>query len=258
MLKTKERRILKIEELKSIKTIPVDISDSLQKLRENQSFHTPYKDEIRLLSCIKHGDISKLFEELGNLMKDGIFVGQMSKNNLQQKKYMAVSCITLATRYAIQGGLNESEAYRFSDVTICEIDSINDEDQVIGHLAIKIAELTKAVKDNSEKMLYSPHVRKCMAYINKNLNKKIKIKDIADECGLSCDYISQIFKKEVGETISSFIIRQKLETAESLLFNGVDNNKISYMLGFCSQSHFISSFKKYYGKTPKEYMLDMK
>lgn len=39
----------------------------------------------------------------------------MSENSLMQRKYMAVSSITLATRYAIQGGLNEDEAYSFSD-----------------------------------------------------------------------------------------------------------------------------------------------
>ena len=43
-----------------------------------------------------------------------ITVGQMSDDELKQQKYMAVSFITLATRYAIQGGMNENNAYSFS------------------------------------------------------------------------------------------------------------------------------------------------
>lgn len=249
---------MNIEELFSIKTVSAEISESIQKQRETQNFHTPYKDEIRLLSCIKQGDTKKLFEELQTLTTNGIFVGQMSENDLQQSKYMAVSCITLATRYAIQGGLDEMRAYRFSDMLIREIDALDSSQKIIAHLAEKIAELTEAVAENAKQFRYSPHVRKCMTYIYKNLNNKISVDDLARECGLSNDYLSHIFKKEVGESISNYILRQKLETAQTLLFDGIDSGKVCYMLGFCSQSHFISSFKKHFGVTPGQYIGEVK
>ncbi len=38
--------------------------------------------------------------------------------------------------------------------------------------------------------------------------------NIADYCGISADYLSQIFKKEMDENLSTYILRQKLEKAK--------------------------------------------
>ena len=106
----------------SIKIIPKEIAKSQSKAFVNGLHHTPYRDEIRLFSCIKQGNLKKLIFELKQLGIQNITVGQMSDDDLQQHKYMAVSFITLATRYAIQGGLNENLAYRFSDDFILKVD----------------------------------------------------------------------------------------------------------------------------------------
>ena len=187
-------------------------------------------------------------------MGSGIVVGNMSSSNIRQHQYMAVSCITLATRYAIQGGLDETEAYNFSDDFIRTVDTIDTSAHIMEYVAEKIIELTNLVAANSKRLKYSPYIRKCMSYINKNLHNKISVSDLAEECGLSADYISHLFKKEVGENLSSFILKQKLEVSKTLLFEGFDNNKICFTLGFCSQSHFISAFKKEYGITPREFV----
>lgn len=245
---------MNVYELLSLKIIPQEISDSIYAQRKANTFHTPYKDEIRLFSCIKQGNLEMLIEQLKNFMGSGIVVGNMSQNNSRQHKYMAVSCITLATRYAIQGGMNEADAYNFSDDFIRTMDTIEEPMKIMEYLAEKIIELTNLVASNSKRLKYSPHIRKCMAYINKNLHKKISVKDLAAECGLSEDYISHLFKKEVGDNLSSYILKQKLELSKTLLFEDFDNSKISYTLGFCSQSHFISAFKKEYGITPGEFI----
>lgn len=245
---------MNVYELLSLKVIPQEIADSIYEQREANTFHTPYKDEIRLFSCIKQGNLEMLIEQLKSFMGSGIVVGNMSSDNTRQHKYMAVSSITLATRYAIQGGLNEADAYNFSDDFIRTIDTIENPMHIMAYVSEKIIELTNLVAANSKKLKYSPHIRKCMAYINKNLHRKITVKDLAEECGLSEDYISHLFKKEVGENLSSFILKQKLELSKTFLFEGFDSSKISYTLGFCSQSHFISAFKKEYGITPREFI----
>lgn len=96
----------------------------------------------------------------------------MSENSLMQRKYMAVSSITLATRYAIQGGLNEDEAYSFSDRFIKNIDNLESDAEVMGCLLKNIYSLTQNVAKSKRELKYSPHVRKCVSYISKNLNKK--------------------------------------------------------------------------------------
>lgn len=242
---------MELRELLNIKVLPHRITDSLYQL-ENKLFHLSYKDEVSLFTCVKNGDLQALFTKIKIL--DSITVGKMSDDVLQQYKYIAVSSMTLATRYAIEGGLNESDAYAYSDLFINKIDNCTDCNTIIQLLAQGIVKLTNTVAEEKKKQAFSPHIQKCITYISKNLNKKIKITDLADACNLSCDYLSCLFKKEMNENLSSYILRQKLETAKQLLLEGVDAATICTTLAFSSQSHFISTFKKQYSLTPKEFV----
>lgn len=241
-------------ELLSINVIPEKVAKSVFLKSEQGISHTPYKDEIRLLSCIKQGDSSRLLQEIIPFVQNGIFVGEMSQNDVMQYKYMAVSSITLATRYAIQGGLDEHTAYNFSDEFIRKVDALNEPSKIMEHIAAKILELTNMVKKNRERVKHSPYIRKTINYINDNINKRITVGELAKDCGISADYLSHLFKREMGENLTSYILRQKLEISKTLLWEGYDNSKICYALSFCSQSHFISSFKKQYGITPTEFL----
>ena len=142
-------------------------------------------------------------------------MGRMSDDELMQHKYMAVSTITLATRYAIQGGLNETKAYEFSDRVIKKIDKLTDKNEIFMCLGIEIVKLTEDVKKNKKQPEFSPHIRNCMKYINENLSQKISVSSVANHYGISADYLSQIFKKEMDENLSSYILRQKLEKLKS-------------------------------------------
>lgn len=239
---------MKIGELITIKTVDdkktSDISDEK---------HTPYAAEIRLFSCVQAGDIDQILDELKNL-QFSVNVGRMSEDDIMQYKYMAVSAITLATRYAIQGGVNEAEAFRFSDRVIMTVDSMDTKEKILLFLAGEILELTKTVKKCKEHPIHSPHIRKCVRLIDKNLNKKLSVTFLADSCGISCDYLSQIFKKEMGENLSSYIARKKLQKAKEMLLDKCTNEQICKELKFSSHSHFITAFKKQYNMTPSEFI----
>lgn len=215
--------------------------------------HTPYSAEIRLLSCVQQGDIESLIAQLENL--DSIIVmGRMSDNEIMQYKYMAVSAITLATRYAIQGGLNETKAYEFSDRVINAIDKLTEKNEIFMCLGFEIIKLTEDVKRNKKQPEFSPHIRNCIKYINENLSKKITVSSVAVHCGISADYLSQVFKKEIGENLSTYILRQKLQKAKILLLKGANEKEICLEAGFSSQAYFITVFKRFYKMTPSEYI----
>lgn len=234
---------MNIGELVTVKTIE---KNTLEK-------HTPYSAEICLFSCVQQGDIDSLMMQIKNL--DSLIVmGKMSDNELMQHKYMAVSTITLATRYAIQGGLNENKAYEFSDRVIKTIDSLNDKNEIFMCLGIEIIKLTQDVKKNKKQPEFSPHVRNCIKYINENLSRKISVSSVANYCGISADYLSQIFKKEMDENLSTYILRQKLEKAKILLLKGANEKEICNEAGFSSQTYFITAFKRFYKMTPSEYI----
>ena len=159
----------------SIRVIPKSVKEETGHHALERLHHTPYRDEVRLFSCLQRGDLKKLIYELGQIGIQNITVGQMSENDLQQQKYMAVSFITLATRYAIQGGLGESDAYAYSDDFIRRIDAASAKRTVHAAIVDGAIELTNMVSRAQKDLTYSPHVRRCIAYINKNPDRKLTV-----------------------------------------------------------------------------------
>ena len=86
-------------------------------------------------------------------------------------------------------------------------------------------------------------------------NSEFSIKLISDKTGLSR---SNLFRKLKGLTNMSpvdLVIRIKLNHASELLKNNKSKriNEIAYESGFNDPKYFSTLFKKFYGKTPKEY-----
>jgi AraC-like DNA-binding protein len=86
------------------------------------------------------------------------------------------------------------------------------------------------------------------------MHSKISLAELAKACCLSETYLSTLFKKEVGINISTYIMRQKIKTAQEMLLNTKLSAKdIGYYLNFSTQSYFINCFKRECGMTPRQF-----
>lgn len=99
-------------------------------------------------------------------------------------------------------------------------------------------------------------VEKVNSYITQNIsNPDLSVEMLALELGLSR---SQLFRKirSVFETTPSEIIRiERLKYSKKVLLElNFNINEVADHVGFKSTPYFITSFKKYYGITPKEYL----
>lgn len=238
---------MKIGELITIKSLDAVSSEK----------RTPYMTEIRLFSCIQQGDLPALMKQIREIGSE-ITAGHMSEDAVMQYKYMAVSAITLATRYAIQGGLNESRAYAFSDAFIKTVDKTETKDEILYHLGTQMIALTELVAKSKTQPQFSPHVRKSIAFINTHFSERITVRAIADDCGVSPDYLSRIFKKEMGEPVSAFVMRKKITAAKEYLVQGKSVSETAHLLGFSSASHFGKAFKVVCGLSPAAYVSNIR
>ena len=91
-------------------------------------------------------------------------------------------------------------------------------------------------------------------YVQHNLSKPIDVEALADSMFISRTHLAAKFKQETGMTLTDFILIEKIEEAKRLLrYSDKSLSLIADYLGFSSQSHFTRAFKKYSGKTPREY-----
>lgn len=238
---------MNLGELISIKTLDEN-SEAFSKEK-----HTPYRTEIKLFSCIQLGDSKKLMDELKKIDLT-IIAGKMSDNNLTQYKYLAVTTVALAIRYAIQGGLNEKQAYDFADKVINNVDKMNSDSKILSYIANEILLLTEMVNKSKICPVQSPHIKKCICYINENIGRKITVNELAGLCNISPDYLSHIFKSEIGEKLSTYILKAKTEKSKEYLTQGKNYKEICSLLGFSTPAHYSTVFKKFYNMTPAEYL----
>ena len=108
-------------------------------------------------------------------------------------------------------------------------------------------------KMNKEKSVQS-QIDKIVDYIQKNIQKNIGRKEIADAVYLNPEYLSRLFKKEKGISLSEFMLQEKMKIAESLLKNtNFSVGIIASKVGYTNFSHFAQAFKKTYGVSPSDY-----
>ncbi len=97
-------------------------------------------------------------------------------------------------------------------------------------------------------------VRKCLAYIRKNIDKNINIDTLVELACVSKDHMIRLFKKETGFTPVQYIINKRIERAQLLLVSSNKSIKeIAYMLSYEDYSYFTRLFKKATGMSPIKY-----
>lgn len=104
--------------------------------------------------------------------------------------------------------------------------------------------------DPAQKQIYSDII----SYVKRNINRNIKISEIAEEFNYNAKYIGHHFSQITGTTLKQFILNQKIDAANFIL---TDSNKsidnIAKELGFSSGHNFSRTYKKMTGLTPSEY-----
>ncbi len=221
--------------------------------RENGMVHFPFKEELELCNAIKKGDREGLEKIFSRTLHSEMTVGKLSSDRITSVKYWAVTTVATAVHYAILGGMDETDAYNFSDECIRAIDSFKEYDECIDFLVTRALELADMVRDSGDKSGYSEAVKTCLHYIHLHLHEDIPLTLLAEVTGLSRPYLASLFKRETGSSIHEYILDKKMEEAKALLKEGRSCKEVSYILGICSQSHFGKIFKNEYGITPEEY-----
>ena len=92
------------------------------------------------------------------------------------------------------------------------------------------------------------------AYIDAHYREEIHREELGELVFLNTDYLSRIFKKEKGISISNYIIQKRVEEAKKLLTQStLPINTVSLYVGYSNFSYFTKMFKDNTGYAPLEY-----
>lgn len=131
--------------------------------------------------------------------------------------------------------------------------------------------LAKAVKESKRRNVYpelfqiypeeeqqTPTIEIIQDCVRKNLSSPdLNRQLIAKFVHMNPDYISAVFSKKTGESLTSFILKERLKAAKVMLATtDYSLQEIGYRTGFSTPSYFQRQFKKSEGITPKRYRME--
>lgn len=178
--------------------------------------------------------------------------GKVSVDKLRNQKYLFVAAVTMASRTAISAGMQTERALNASDLYIQKMDMLSSVEEVIELAVDMMKYYAKEVASIERAPKCSLPVTKCIDYIFYHMNEKLTVTLLAEQVQLNPSYLSTIFKKETGVQLGDYILHKRIETAKNMLrYSQYSYSEIASILAFSSQSHFVQSFKKIVGVTPK-------
>ena len=92
-----------------------------------------------------------------------------------------------------------------------------------------------------------------ISVLNKNINKNLTIKEIADICNMSPSNLKKTFNKYSGISIIKYFNELKIEKAQKLLDMGYNVKETATFLGYADQNYFSVVFKRITGNSPIKY-----
>lgn len=220
--------------------------------REGNRRHHTYEEESYQYELLRAGDPRALEEHIR--AKESHWNGTVSQDPLRNLKYLTVVSIAMVCRAAIQAGMDAKRAYAASDLYIQKMDVMTSAEEITCLDRDCFAFYLKEVQSLEKKRVFSRPVSQCLDYIYDHLHQPISLQDLSEVTGLSPSYLSTLFKKEVGQSVSDYVMSKRMEAARNMLrYSDYSYADISLILNFSSQSHFIRAFKKFTGNTPRAY-----
>jgi RpiB/LacA/LacB family sugar-phosphate isomerase len=97
-------------------------------------------------------------------------------------------------------------------------------------------------------------LQRVFSHIRENVARDLTVSELAQVVGMSQYYFSKLFKMSTGTTPHQYVMRQRVERAqEHLRESRTPLAEVATQVGFETQSHFTSVFRRLVGVTPKHY-----
>lgn len=234
--------------------IPQELLYQQYVRRELETYRAPYDPELEFYSNVKQGNIEKVKELCREPFQEKKGLGVLSDSPLQNLKYHFAITAAMLARYCIEGGMEVTEAYDLSDYYIHKADLMKSKKEISALHPQMCLDYTTRMEKMHRSHACSRPVARCLEYIYDHLHNRITVPTLAAYAGISSGYLSHLFAKEMGISVSSYVQSKKIETAQNMLCHSdYAISVISTTLAFPSQSYFTSVFRGKTGKTPKQY-----
>ncbi len=233
--------------------------DSSQLMRYSQNtkpdnrqlLEKRYQDENELMQFIASGNYQKTEMILSKFALHSF--EQRLPNQLRDQKNYLIITNTLMRKAAEMGGVHPQYLDDLSSQFAGRIERIagdNDFTALMREMGRKYCLLVRSYSTKG----YSPIVKNVMDYIPLHLAEDLSLRALSAHFSVSPTYLSSLFRKESGSTLTEYVNGKRMEQALFLLNSTtLYIQTIAAACGIPDLNYFTKVFKKHTGRTPREY-----
>jgi len=202
-------------------------------------------DYINMIICHADEDegVTKIIYELDlDYKKYKMHIENVQKKAVEGRRAFINALIESIEELCISESEILNMRYQLNSASTCKIAIIN-----------YMKYLCKIYIKQSSQSIRS-EVEIAIQYINEHFMEPLTLNKVASIVGLTANYFSNIFKKEVGQSFISYLNKIRIEKAKQLLLkNDLLVYEVAHRVGFEDETYFCRMFKKITGKSPREW-----
>jgi len=224
---------------------------SLMEASDFRVMEERYKTERQLMHLISQGHTHRAQMIVSQLSQ--INVENRTADWLRNLKNYGVVFNTLARKAVEEGGVHPLHIDKLSSQMARRLENVRTIEECRQLFTTMVHKYCLLVKNHSMKS-YSLLVQHVVLRIESDLTADLSLKAHADALSVNASYLSTLFKKETGVTLTEYVSRKRMAHAIFLL-NSTDMQvqTIAQYCGIPDVNYFTKTFKRIVGKTPKEY-----
>lgn len=206
-----------------------------------------YAFENEILDAVSMGSSSKL-NKLFSAFNQAFFEKRVADPVRNSKNY-GIIMNTLLRKAAERGGVHPVYLDKMSSDFAAKIELFTSVDQGDQLMSEMFGAYCRLVREQSS--VYSPLVKSAVIAIDSDLATELNLSALARQLNVSNVYLSTIFKKETGKTVTEYINDKRIAYAKHLLrTTSLQVQTVSLHCGIMDVHYFSKLFKQKTGMTP--------
>ncbi|MBQ7386658.1 MAG: helix-turn-helix transcriptional regulator [Clostridia bacterium] len=210
-----------------------------------------YAFENELIDAVAHGQVHKQSQLIAAFSNEAFEL--RTADRLRNAKNYAIIMNTLLRKAAERGGVHPIYIDRVSSRIAIEIEKMSSLSKNNEFMLYMFRTYCNLVHEHSIANM-SPVVQKTVLLIDSDLSADLSLSAIAALQNVSSGYLSTVFKRETGKTLSEYVRDKRMSHAAHLLKStNLQIQTIASHCGIVDVQYFTKQFKNVMGKSPSEY-----
>ncbi len=235
----------------ALQPLPAGSAEADKVLQQMEAVELRYSYENELIRMVEQGQTLKADRWLANLST--MPFEKRSADPVRNLKNYSIIMNTLLRKAAEKGGVHPFHVDAISSDFARQIEAVTSVQAIQELMSTMFRGYCRLVKNHSMKP-YSPPVQRVLTCINADLTANLQLATLAKAQKLSGGYLSTLFRRETGMTLTAYVHQKRMERAMQLLADThLQIQTVAQYCGIEDVQYFSKLFKKHTGQAPKEF-----